>query len=80
MTREQKMNKRREAGKTYRYKANPFPEGTKEYYHEQEIRGKKNTSHKTRISKWKSIIAKLDYRLAKEKEERVKKTKCKLNV
>lgn len=75
MTREQKMNKRRELGKTYKYNANPFPEGTKEYYHEQAIRAGKNTSHKTRISEWKSVMAKLNYRLAKEKEERVKKTK-----
>ena len=75
MTREQKMNRRRELGKTYSYKPNPFSEGTKEYYHEQRDRARKNVSHKTRISEWKSVMAKLNYRLAKKKEERVKKTK-----
>lgn len=39
----------------------------------------KNTSHKTRISKLKSVMAKLDNRLAKEKEERVKMAKKLIN-
>lgn len=79
MTREQKMNRRRELGKTYSYKPNPFSEGTKEYYHEQRDRARKNVSHKTRISKLKSVMAKLDNRLAKEKEERVKMAKKLIN-
>ena len=35
MARDQKMNRRRELGKTYSYKPNPFSEGTREYYEEQ---------------------------------------------
>lgn len=77
MTRDQKMNRRRELGKTYSYKPNPFSEGTREYYEEQLTRPGKNTSHKTRISKLKSVMAKLNNRLTKEKEERVKRMKCK---
>lgn len=80
MTREEKMNKRREADKTYRYKANPFPKGTHEHYIEHLMRSfKKNTSHKTRISKLKSVMTKLDNRIAKEKEERVKRAKKLVN-
>ena len=79
MTREQKMNRRRELGKTYSYKPNPFSEGTKEYYHEQRDRARKNVSHKTRISKLKSVMAKLENRLTKEKEERVKGAKKLVN-
>ena len=80
MTREEKMNKRREAGKTYRYKANPFPKGTHEHYMERLMRSfKENTSHKPRISNLKSVMAKLDNRIAKEKEERVKRSKKLVN-
>ena len=79
MARDQKMNRRRELGKTYSYKPDPFSEGTREYYEEQLTRAGKNTSHKTRISEWKSVMAKLNYRLAKEKEERVKMAKKLIN-
>ena len=75
MTREEKMNKRREAGKTYKYKPNPFPKGSDEYYDEQWNRSHKNVSHKTPFARWTSIMAKLGNRLeterkaAKEKKE-----------
>ena len=75
MTREEKMNKRREAGKTYKYKPNPFPKGSDEYYDEQWDRSHKNVSHKTPFARWTSIMAKLGNRLeterkaAKEKKE-----------
>ena len=75
MTREEKMNKRREAGKTYKYKPNPFPKGSDEYYDEQWNRLHKNVSHKTPFARWTSIMAKLGNRLeterkaAKEKKE-----------
>ena len=73
MTREEKMNKRREAGKTYTYKPNPFKKGTREYRMEARKRAEKNISHKTPVARWTSIMAKLDNQLAKEKEERSKK-------
>ena len=75
MTREEKMNKRREAGKTYKYKPNPFPKGSDEYYDEQWDRSHKNVSHKTSFARWTSIMAKLENQLeaerkaAKEKKE-----------
>ena len=75
MTREEKMNKRREAGKTYKYKPNPFPKGSDEYYDEQWDRSHKNVSHKTPFARWTSIMAKLENQLdeerkaAKEKKE-----------
>ena len=75
MTREEKMNKRREAGKTYKYKPNPFPKGSDEYYEEQWDRSHKNVSHKTSFARWTSIMAKLENQLeaerkaAKEKKE-----------
>lgn len=75
MTREEKMNKRREEGKTYTYKPNPFPKDSNEYYDEQWNRAHKNVSHKTPFARWTSIMAKLENQLnaerkvAKEKKE-----------
>lgn len=73
MTREQRMNKRREAGKTYVYKQNPFKKGTNEYHKEAKKRALKNVSRKTPYARLVSIMAKLDNQLAKEKEERSKR-------
>lgn len=76
MTREEKMNKRREAGKTYKYKPNPFPKGSDEYREEQWNRTHKNVSHKTPFAKWTSIMRKMENELeaqkraAKEKKEK----------
>ena len=75
MTREEKMNKRRETGKTYTYKPNPFKKGTLEYHMEARKRAKKNVSHKTPFARWTSIMAKLENQLAKEKSEKNKKVK-----
>lgn len=77
MTREEKMNKRREADKTYKYKPNPFPKGSDEYYDEQYDRAHKNVSHKTSVARWTSIMAKLDNQLAKERMEKSKNKKAK---
>lgn len=77
MTREEKMNKRREAGKTYQYKANPFPKESNEYREEQWVRAHKNISHKTPMARWTSLMAKLENQLVKEKEERSKNKKVK---
>ena len=77
MTREEKMNKRRELGKTYSYKPNPFPKGSDEWRDEQYTRANKNVSHKTPTARWTSILAKLENQLAKEKLERSKRKKVK---
>ena len=68
MTREEKMNNRREAGKTYKYKSNPFPKGSDEYREEQWNRAHKNISHKTPVARWTSIMTKLDNQLEAEKK------------
>lgn len=78
MTREERMNKRREAGKTYTYKPNPFPKDSDEYYEEQWNRAHKNISHKTPVARWTSIMAKLENQLAKEKLERSRNKKAKV--
>ena len=70
MTREQKMNKRREEGKTYTYKPNPFTKGTREYFEEQLKRSQKNVSHKTHFAKMRSLEAKLDNMIFREKIEK----------
>lgn len=67
MTREEKMNKRREAGKTYKYKPNPFPKGSDEYYEEQWNREYKNVSRKTSFARWTSIMAKMENELETQK-------------
>lgn len=38
MTREERMNRRREAGKGYTYKPNPYPKNSREYIEERNIR------------------------------------------
>ena len=84
MTREEKMNKRRETGKTYTYKPNPFKKGTWEYRMEARKRAEKNVSHKTPFARWTSIMAKMENQLeaerkaAKEKKE-AKKSKTNIS-
>ena len=68
MTREEKMNKRREAGKTYTYKPNPFSKGSDEYREEQWNRAHKNVSHKTPFAKWTSVMAKMENQLEDERK------------
>lgn len=77
MTREEKMSKRREVGKTYSYKPNPFQKGSDEWRDEQYARANKNVSHKTSVARWTSIMTKLENQLAKEKLERNKRKKVK---
>lgn len=60
MTREEKMNKRREAGKGYTYQPNPYEKGTREYRREKNKRARKNVGHKTECQKLTSMFAKLD--------------------
>lgn len=75
MKREEKMQKRREAGKTYSYKKNPYTEGTKEYRDECKKRDEKNKSKKLHYAKMTSVFAKLDNRIETEKEEKSKEGK-----
>ena len=77
MTREEKMNKRREAGKTYTYKSNPFPKDSYEYREEQWNRARKNVSHKTPFAKWTSVMAKLENQLEAEKKVAKEKKEAK---
>ena len=79
MTREEKMNKRREAGKTYKYKPNPFPKDSYEYSEEQWNRAHKNVSHKTSVAKWTSIMAKLENQLDEERKAAKEKKEAKKN-
>lgn len=77
MTREQKMNKRREMGKTYEYSPNPFARDSKEYRREQKRRAAKRSAKKLPFVQMKSIMAKLSNRLAKEAKRPVNnKTKA----
>ncbi len=75
MKREEKMQKRREAGKTYSYKKNPCMEGSEEYIEERKERDKKNKSNKLHYAKMTSVFAKLDNRIETEKEEKAKKAR-----
>lgn len=72
MTREEKMNRRREAGKGYTYNPNPYPKNSREYIEEKTMRSAKNVSHKLPTAKMTSIMAKLKNFLAEE-ETKIKK-------
>lgn len=60
-----KFAKRKENGKTYTYKANPFPKDSEAYIKEQNERSLKNKGHKTDFSKFVSIMAKLQNKINK---------------
>ncbi len=66
MNRVEKMNKRREAGKVYEYKKNPYRKDSAEYAYEAANRASKNVSHKLPVAEWKSIMAKLKNELNKQ--------------
>ena len=63
---------RREAGKAYEYKPNPFKKGTAKWYAENATRAEKNKSSKLPYARLTSIFAKLDNEIAKKKEAEVK--------
>ena len=63
-----KFAKRREEGKAYEYKPNPYEEGTNEYNREVLSRMDKNKYHKTEFQRWRSIFAKLDNEIELEKK------------
>lgn len=63
-----KFAKRREEGKTYEYKPNPFPKGSEEYILEQNNRRRKNAKDLTTFRHFESVMGKLDYRMKKHSE------------
>lgn len=67
--RQAKFAKRREEGKAYKYKANPYTEGTIEYYNERTLRAEKNKCNKVEYARLRSIFAKLDNWLSKQKSD-----------
>lgn len=75
MTREEKMQKRREASKVYTYKKNPYEKGTKEWVKEELARAEKRKSKKPHYAKMASVFAKLDNELAKAELAAKKKSK-----
>lgn len=75
MTREERMQKRRDAGKVYTYKKNPCEKGTKEWVKEECARAEKRKSKKPHYAKITSVFAKLDNALAKAELAAKKKSK-----
>ena len=76
----EKFSKRREDGKSYEYKPNPYKEGTEEYIIEQNKRiAKTKKLHKLPLSQFDSVMAKLDNYLNKLKMEEKLKDKEKNN-
>ena len=72
MTREEKMNKRRESNGgvcKYTYKQNPSPKDSIDYWKEVAARAKKNKNHKVPLAYLTSFFAKVDNNLAKKKHD-----------
>lgn len=63
-----KFAKRREDGKTYEYKPNPFKEGTKKWREENQRRAEKNVDRRIPIQINDSVNSKLKTYLAQQKE------------
>ena len=59
---------RREDGKAYEYKPNPYdPENQKrQYYEEERNRAAKNVDHRDPVSRWRSIMRKLSNEIVAE--------------
>ena len=69
MSRETRMKARREAGKSYKYKKNPYTEGSEEYIKEQNTRAAKNINHRLPTARWTSILRKVNNELMKTAAE-----------
>lgn len=69
MSRETRIKARREAGKSYKYKKNPYTEGSEEYIKEQNVRATKNINHRLPTARWTSIMRKVDNDLMKAAAE-----------
>lgn len=64
--RQAKFAAKREAGKAYEYKPNPFKKGTPEYAEEKLARQEKAKSSKCEFAWYKNQFAKLDNKLNKK--------------
>lgn len=70
--------KRREEGKAYEYKPNPYDKDSKKrnekrrYWNEHRVRAEKNVDHRDPVSKWRSIMRKLQNEVNAEEEARKK--------
>lgn len=65
----EKFAKRKEEGKCYEYKPNPFKKDSKEYIAEANARARKNIDHKLPMSRFDSVMRKVDNYLLKIKNE-----------
>lgn len=74
--RQEKFAAKREAGKAYEYKKNPYKPGSKEFLTEQAIRADKTRSSKLPLARLTSIFAKLENTQKKELELKKKKLKA----
>lgn len=74
-----KFAKRKESGKTYEYKPNPYKKDSKEYIREANIRAEKNKDKMLPISRFDSIMQKADNYLLKLKNEEKKLKDLKSN-
>jgi hypothetical protein len=75
-----KFAKRREEGKTYEYKPNPYKKGSRDWHIEREERSRKNVDRRNAVARGDSVFRKMENQLAKEaairkanEEERNKK-------
>jgi len=59
---------RREDGKAYEYKPNPYDPKTqaRQYFEEERLRAEKNVDHRDAVSRWRSIMRKLNNQIAAE--------------
>ena len=63
-----KFEQRRENGKAYVYKPNPYDPDTqrRKYVEEEKIRSEKNGDRRDAVSKWRSIMRRLNNEIAAE--------------
>lgn len=75
-----KFTARREAGKAYEYKTNPYIAGSEAYMLENETRAMKNVDRRMPLQRFTSIMRRLDNMLMREVAERkvIKERKKKL--
>lgn len=65
-----KFTARREAGKSYEYKSNPFEKGSDKYIIEARRRSAKNVDRRLPLQKFTSIMRKLSDQIQKDMSER----------
>lgn len=65
--RQKRLAERKNAGKGYEYKPNPYNKGSKEWVVENNLRREKTVIHKPASAIWDSIMAKLNNEVEAEK-------------